>query len=116
MNHRMKFSAIPLVGVLVLAGCSPERAAEGSLPPPTVTVASPVARDVTDYADFTERTAAVDAVKVRARVWGHLQKINFAEGAEVKKGDLLFVIDRRPYEAAVEKTEAEIAQTEARAK
>src|SRR5205823_589428 len=72
--------------------------------------------DVTDYADFTGRIAAVEAVKVRARVWGHLQKVSFIEGAEVKQGDLLFVIDARPYQAALERAEADVAQNEARVK
>jgi RND family efflux transporter MFP subunit len=69
---------------------------------------------VTDYAEFTGRTTAVEAVRVRARVWGHLEKINFVEGAEVKKGDLLFVIDQRPYRAALERAEADVAAGEAR--
>ena len=62
----------------------------------------PVERDVTDYADFTGRTAAVDSVEVRARVWGYLDKVNFKEGALVKKGDVLFEIDPRPYQADLE--------------
>jgi RND family efflux transporter MFP subunit len=84
------------------------------MPPPAVSVSRPVERDVTDNAEFTGRTAAVESVQVRARVWGHLQRIHFKEGAEVKKGDLLFVIDQRPYRAALERAEADIAQSEAR--
>src|SRR5262249_27462450 len=56
-------------------------------------------RQVTDYVDFTGRTDAVEAVDVRARVTGYLVKIPFKEGSEVKKGDLLFEIDPRPYQA-----------------
>ena len=59
---------------------------------------------------------AVESVKVRARVWGHLEKINFTEGADVKKDDLLFVIDQRPYKAALARADAEVAQSEARYK
>src|SRR5437773_8737771 len=96
--------------VFVLAGCAQEPTAEVTMPPPVVTVAPAVGRDVTDCADFTGRIAAVEAVKVRARVWGHLQKVSFIEGAEVKQGDLLFVIDARPYQAALERAEADVAQ------
>lgn len=100
----------------VAIGCSDSGPQQGmpQMPPPAVTVAKPTEREVTDYADFTGRTMAVEAVKVRARVWGHLQKINFAEGAEVKKGDLLFVLDQRPYKATLARVEAEAAQTQAR--
>ena len=74
--------------------------------PTSVTVSYPVEREVTDYADFTARTAAVDSVEVRARVWGYLDKVNFKEGALVKKGDVLFEIDPRTYQAAVEQAQA----------
>ena len=75
-----------------LAGCA--RAPLGAPPTPIpVTVSRPVERDITDYADFTARTAAVDSVEVRARVWGYLKKVNFKEGALVKKDDKLFEID-----------------------
>src|SRR4051812_48551933 len=105
-----------VAGVLALAGCSLSPPPEMAPPPPVVTVAVPAERDVTEYADFTGRTAAVGEVKVRARVWGHLQKVNFTEGAEVKKGDLLFVIDPQPYQAALERAEADVAQSEVRFK
>lgn len=101
--------------LIVLAGCS---AAPGHEmpppPPPAVTVSVPVVKTVTDYAEFTGRTAAVEAVKLQARVWGHLEKINFVEGGEVKQGDLLFVIDQRPYQAALARADADVAQSEAR--
>ena len=69
--------------------------------PVPVTVSKPLERDVTDYADFTGRTAAVDSVEVRARVWGYLDKVNFKEGVLVKKGDVLFEIDPRTYKTAL---------------
>src|SRR4029077_15124092 len=61
--------------------------------PVTVTVSSHAEQDVTDYADFTARIAAVDSVEVRAHVWGYLDKVNFKEGALVEKGDVLFELD-----------------------
>jgi RND family efflux transporter MFP subunit len=69
---------------------------------------------VTDFADFTGRTAAVDSVEVRARVWGYLDKVNFKEGALVKKDDVLFEIDPRLYRADLERSEGTVAQYEAR--
>jgi RND family efflux transporter MFP subunit len=77
-------------------------------------VSYPVAQDVTDYANFTGRTAAVDSVEVRARVWGYLDKVNFKEGALVKKDDTLFEIDPRVYQADLARAEGTVAQYEAR--
>jgi RND family efflux transporter MFP subunit len=83
------------------------------LPPSAVTVSYPLVRNVADYADFTGQTGAVKSVDVRARVWGFLQSVNFTEGALVKKGDLLFQIDPRPYQALVNQAHSKIAQDQA---
>ena len=96
------------------AGCGNDAAPDLKLPTPVVTVSYPLQRDVQDYAEFTGRTAAVESVKVRARVFGHLEKINFTEGSEVKAGDVLFVIDQRPYKATFSRAKAELAQQQAR--
>jgi RND family efflux transporter MFP subunit len=96
-----------------LAGC----ARPSSEAPPTaipVTVSHPVERDVTDYADFTSRTAAVDSVELRARVWGYLDKVNFKEGAIVQKGDVLFEIDPLTYQASLDQAEGNLASMQAR--
>ncbi|MBX9678185.1 MAG: efflux RND transporter periplasmic adaptor subunit [Gemmataceae bacterium] len=98
----------------LLIGCKGSDVEFPTPPPPVVTVATPLVRDVIDTSEFTGRTAAVESVKVRARVFGHLQKIGFTEGAEVKKGDLLYVIDPRPFQATLSRAEAEFAQAEAR--
>jgi RND family efflux transporter MFP subunit len=98
---------------LLLAGCAPAPAPVSASAAARVTVSLPVASDVTDYADFTARTAAVDSVEVRARVWGYLDKINFQEGSLVQKGDVLFEIDPRTYQAAVEQARALVVQAEA---
>src|SRR5262245_11723688 len=99
---------------LGLAGCvrAPSTAPEAA--PTPVTVSRPVERDLTDYADFTGRPAAVDSVEVRARVWGYLDQVHFKEGALVKKGDVLFEIDPRLYRADFERTRGTVAQYEAR--
>jgi multidrug efflux system membrane fusion protein len=82
-------------------------------PPPEVSVSRPVARQVTDYEDFTGRTQAVQSVDVRARVTGYLVQTPFKEGEEVKKGDLLFEIDPRPYQAQFDQAQTHIALDEA---
>src|SRR5262245_40208080 len=94
-----------------LAGCA--RAPSEAPAAAPVTVSYPVEREVTDYADFTARTAAVDSVEVRAHVWGYLDKVNFKEGALVQKGDVLFELDSRPYEALLNQAKAKVAQDEA---
>ena len=81
--------------------------------PVSVAVSYPVEREVTDSAEFTARTAAVDSVEVRAHVWGYLQKVNFKEGDLVKEGDVLFEIDPRPYEALLNQAKAKVRQDEA---
>src|SRR5262252_363530 len=104
-----------IVGVSVaLVGCSGASTEAPQAAPIPVTVSYPVEREVTDYADFTGRTAAVDSVDVRARVWGYLDKVNFKEGALVKKGDLLFEIDPRTYRAQLAQAEGTLAAVEAR--
>ena len=96
----------------VISGC--DRApAEPVAAPLSVTVSLPVEREITDYADFTARTAAVDSVEVRAHVWGYLMKVNFKEGAMVKKDDVLFELDARPYEALLKQARAKVSQDQA---
>jgi RND family efflux transporter MFP subunit len=95
-----------------LAGCKPAHSEAPARPTP-VTVSLPLQRDITDHVDFTARTAAVDSVEVRAHVWGYLAKVNFKEGAMVKKGDVLFELDPRPYEALLAQAKGKVAQDEA---
>src|SRR3954462_1017722 len=99
---------------LALAGCVRVPSAAPEAAPTPVTVSRPVERDVTDYADFTARTAAVDSVEVRARVWGYLDKVSFKEGALVKAGDVLFEIDPLTYRAALAQAEGNLAAVTAR--
>lgn len=75
---------------------------------PVVTAAQPVQREVTDFVDYTGRLDAVNSVDVRARVTGYLVEMPFKEGDEVKKGDLLFLIDPRPYRAQLQQAEATV--------
>lgn len=108
--------AAPLCAILALAlaacdGGAP-RAAPAA-PPPQVTVARPVAKTVTEQDEYVGRFVAVDAVEVRARVSGYLSAIHFTDGQFVKQGDLLFTIDRRPFQVALDQARANLAQAKA---
>jgi RND family efflux transporter MFP subunit len=109
-----------LVGVILLlgsclglTGCSRTPGEASGKQPPTVTVSYPLQRAVTDYQDYTGRTASVDSVQVQARVTGYLDKIYFREGAEVTQGTVLYEIDPRPYQADYDAARARVAQSEA---
>jgi RND family efflux transporter MFP subunit len=104
---------IAVCASLLLAGCDGSEQAKAP-PPPTVTVAQPLSRVVNDWDEFTGRFEAIDEVELRARVSGYLQSVHFKDGQVVQKGDLLFVIDPRPYEAAARRAEADVAKAEAR--
>src|SRR5262245_21412752 len=107
-------SLLVVKGSLVLSvGCERASAPPPAPQPAKVAVSYPVERKVTDYADFTGRTAAVDAVEVRARVSGYLNEIKFKEGALVKRGDTLFVIDPRPFVAELDRAKAQLEQAKA---
>jgi RND family efflux transporter MFP subunit len=100
--------------ILVLASCKQEGAP--TPPPPKVTVSQPVVRELIEWDEYTGRLEAVESVEVRARVSGYLESIHFKDGQIVKKGDLLFVIDPRPYQAELDQTEAELKLAKARLK
>ena len=94
------------------AGCEKE-SPQAAEPVPVVPISHPVKRPVTDSVDFTGRTDAILSVNIVARVTGYLVQMPFAEGAEVKKGDLLFQIDPLPYEAQVRLGVAQVASYDA---
>jgi RND family efflux transporter MFP subunit len=97
---------------LLAPGC--ERAPAPAPVSIDVTVSPPIERAVVDYLDFTGRTQARDAVQLRARIGGYLEKINFTDGAEVKEGQVLFEIDDRTYRAQRDVAQAEVKLAEAR--
>lgn len=80
-----------------------------------VTVAMPISQTIKEWDEFTGRLAAVETVEVRARVSGYIEKLHFREGADVKAGDLLFSLDARPFQAIVDRTEAELSRAKTRA-
>lgn len=100
--------------ILLLTGCKGQKAP--TPPPPKVTVSQPVVRELIEGDEYTGRLEAVDSVEVRARVSGYLQSVHFKDGQIVKKGDLLFVIDPRPYQAELDNAEAALKLAKARLK
>ena len=110
---RASFRASLLILAPLLAGCDGKPAANVP-PPPPVTVAHPLQKTITEWDEFTGRFTAIETVEVRARVSGFIDSIHFNEGQMVKRGDLLFVIDRRPYELAVEQAKAEVERAKAK--
>lgn len=114
MSARLRF-VLPAIAVAALAitACSRSGAQAGAPPPPEVDAAQVVVKPVRQWDEFSGRIAATDAVDVRARVSGYIDRIAFKEGNEVKAGDLLFVIDPRPYRAAYDSAVAQLARARA---
>lgn len=81
---------------------------KGAPPAPVVTVARPLQREIVEWDEYTGRFDAVETVEIRARVSGYLDEVRFRDGQAVKQGDLLFGIDRRPFERALEQAQAEL--------
>ena len=94
-----------LIG-LVVTGCG-KQASQTGPPPPVVSVVQPIAREVIEWDEYIGRLESPETVEIRARVSGYLDKVHFKEGKEVKKGDLLFTIDPRPYQAEFDHADAE---------
>lgn len=114
---RRNLIAAALVSIAMIGvGCSQPPPPIAKLPPPEVTVAVPVQKELANYLEFTGRTEAIESVELRARVNGYLVSVNFEEGEDVEAGQLLFEIDPRPYEAALRAAEADVASAEAEQK
>ena len=104
LARRLLVIASALTALLGLAGCDspPEQAAQApAAPPPAVSVVKVEVQDLRPSVSFTGRVTALDRVDLRARIDGFLEQRNFTEGQDVKSGDLLFVIEKAPYEARV---------------
>ncbi len=112
---RFGFSAFAAVAATIVVAASGPAAGQAP-PPPEVDVASVVSKPVRQWDQFTGRIAAIEAVEIRARVSGYLSRVAFKEGDEVKEGDLLFVIDRRPYKAALDSAAAQLERAKATAR
>lgn len=115
MTSKLRFLLV--CATLFLASCDgkgDDQAAQGGapgagMPPPTVTVAKPTVQPINEWREFSGRFEAPETVEIRSRVSGYLTSIAFKDGAIVKKGDLLFTIDPRPYEAALRQKQADLA-------
>jgi multidrug efflux system membrane fusion protein len=108
-------SPLMLLVALALSGCGekPQQPAAAAASP--VTVATPVKRTVTDWDEFTGRFEAVEEVQVRARVGGAVTNVEFRDGAMVRTGDLLYIIDARPFEAVAEQADGQLSDARAKA-
>jgi membrane fusion protein, multidrug efflux system len=100
---------------LMIVGCGQKPAAQVP-PPPTVAVAKPVKKEVTEWKYFTAQTQAVDTITIIPRVTGYIDNIQFKEGDVVNSGDLLYVIDPRPYQAALDQAKGQLEQAIAQQK
>ncbi len=110
MTMKSSFHLLSALLVISLAACSPP--SPSARPAPQVTVTHPETTTVTDWDEYPAHVEAVETVEIRPRVSGHIVSIHFQDGAEVKTGDLLFVIDPRPYQAELERTQAELHRAE----
>jgi RND family efflux transporter MFP subunit len=106
--------AILLLLVPMLAACGQNQSQpQAAAPPPQVTIAKPSSKMIADQDEYVGRFVAVESVEVRARVPGYLEAIHFQDGQMVKAGDLLFTIDRRPFQIALAQAQASLAQAKA---
>lgn len=103
-----------LAAALLLAACGDsQQQQQAAPPPPAVTVATPVKRAIVDYDEYVGRFVAVNSVEVRARVSGYLDKVHFTDGQMVKEGELLFTIDKRPFQTALDQAKANLERARA---
>jgi RND family efflux transporter MFP subunit len=107
------FAPLLTLVAVMLAGCG-DKPAQQAVAPPPVTVAQPTQRTVTDWDEFTGRFDAVEEVQVRARVGGFVTNVEFRDGAFVSTGDLLYIIDSRPFEAVAEQADGQLSDARAK--
>ncbi|MEJ2078551.1 MAG: efflux RND transporter periplasmic adaptor subunit [Acidobacteriota bacterium] len=118
LRRNRRLGMVRWMGVLALglawAACARQEAPARPAPPPPIVTVTPVEKmAIAESDEYVGRTESVSTVDLRARVTGYLVKRTFDEGADVRKGQLLYVIEQEPYQAAVEAAEAAVAQTEA---
>lgn len=115
-TRRLAMAGVSILAAAVLTACSGSHAEEAGMPPPPSVSAAPVlVKQVSQWDDFSGRVEAVESVELRPRVSGYIDKVNYVEGQEVKKGDVLFTIDARSYRAELDRATAELnrARTQA---
>ena len=112
-HHRARVAGLLLLPAVLLIGCSKEGPSAGPGEAPKASVRRPVARDLTSALEFNGWMEADKIQQVRSRVRGHIKRVNFTDGQMVKKGDLLFEIDPRPFQAAIDAAKANVKVAEA---
>jgi RND family efflux transporter MFP subunit len=109
----LRVTALSCLGLALAACDAGQSQTTQAPPPPQVTVARPVAKTVVSQDEYVGRFVAVDSIEVRARVSGYLSAVHFKDGQMVKQGDLLFIIDRRPFQATLDQARGALAQAKA---
>jgi multidrug efflux system membrane fusion protein len=107
-SSRVFTAAVLVLMAPALLACGKQQQSAPQQPPPAVTVANPVKRTIVDQDEYVGRFVPVDAVEVRARVSGYLEKVHFEDGQIVKQGDLLFTIDKRPFQNTLDQARANL--------
>jgi len=114
-STRRTLILIALFAIAAVSGCRGEAATDSMPPPPDVSVATVVVKEVRPWDEFTGHIEAVETVELRPRVSGYIDRVNYVEGGEVNKGDVLFIIDQRTYRAELARAEAELARARTQA-
>jgi len=109
-SRRLAMAGVSILAAAVLTACSGSQAETAGPPPPQVSAAPVLVKPVSQWDDFSGRVEAVQSVELRPRVSGYIDKVNYVEGDEVKKGDVLFTIDARSYQAEYDRARAELAR------
>ena len=115
-SRRLAMAGVSILAAAVLAACSGGHAEEtGAPPPPQVSAAPVLVKPISQWDEFSGRVEAVQSVELRPRVSGYIDKVNYVEGEEVKKGAVLFTIDARSYQAEYDRAAAELARARTQA-
>ena len=115
-TRRVALATVSALALAILTACSGSQAGEAGAPPPPEVSAAPVLmKAVSQWDDFSGRVEAVESVELRPRVSGYIDKVNYVEGQEVRKGDVLFTIDARSYQAEHDRARAEVARARTQA-
>lgn len=112
-HENIRILPLALAGALLLGGCGQAAEEQAQMPVPKVSVAEVIEQPINEWDEFTGRLEAPQSVEIRPRVSGYIDRVAFAEGSLVKKGDLLFQIDPRPFEAEAKRLEAQLQQARA---
>src|SRR4029078_7511898 len=121
MCNRWALMVAALAASALAAGCGqpgapPQQQQKGPTALPSVTVSKPLRREVVEWDEYTGRFDSIETFEIRARVSGYLNEVHFKDGQTVKQGDLLFVIDPRPFERTLDQASAELEQANTRVK